>query len=386
MATQFDVTNVTATVNAVTPTTVSVSWTAPSGYVVPGFGTTVNPTNYQVYITQQVTVGPLTSPQGLQTAQGSLQAVSGSQTAVPVTVTSSPATFTNLIPGATYTFYVVPNWGPPSSGFAPSSISGGATATVATANMIGQGAQSNAVTIPTSVGGGVTELAAFKTGIPFIVAPTGTASTNGAFTLGTALPWTVPQCYMYFGANSITSSNAAGWYYVIMSSTTAGVAYNNTYTSGIPTYPTIPVPFVSTAGTLTGVTTLVNGPTFTLAANTLGPNSALRIRQNIVCSNTANNKTATTTLGGTQVLSTGTYLGTGFGATVDVAIYTAGSQLIAYGPAVTGFSQGIVPYPTSAVVQYTLNFAQSQTLVTQLQLATATDFVGYVGILVEALP
>ena len=87
---------------------------------------------------------------------------------------------------------------------------------------------------------------------------------NGALTALTALPTTYSGgIYLYFpqGAINATVSGpgyAAGLYYCVMSSTTAGTIYNNIYdpTTGLmPTIPATPTPFVTTGpGTFTQTT------------------------------------------------------------------------------------------------------------------------------------
>jgi hypothetical protein len=77
------------------------------------------------------------------------------------------------------------------------------------------------------------------TSIPFILSASGSMGNNGAVTLGVALDRVYPRCYMYFLANAIFAGSLAGWFWTVMSSTTVGVVYNNTHTSGYPTIPTV---------------------------------------------------------------------------------------------------------------------------------------------------
>jgi hypothetical protein len=66
-------------------------------------------------------------------------------------------------------------------------------------------------------------------GIPFVVLPDSTYGNNGVVTVGTALPEALPAGFFYVPADSISASNAAGWYYGIMSTSTALQLYNNPY-------------------------------------------------------------------------------------------------------------------------------------------------------------
>ena len=86
-----------------------------------------------------------------------------------------------------------------------------------------------------------------QTGIPLILVSSGNIGNNGALTAITTLPATYSQgCYMWFKTNSISAATPAGWYYVVMTSGTAGTIYNNTYTSGVPLQPAVLTAFVTT--------------------------------------------------------------------------------------------------------------------------------------------
>jgi hypothetical protein len=105
-----------------------------------------------------------------------------------------------------------------------------------------------------------------------------TINNNGAFTLTTALTRSYLHSYMYFDANRIAAGVPAGWYYVTMSSTSAGTIFNNVYTSGNATIPTTPVPFVTTgAGAGSNpLSTAITGFNFNLAGGSLGINGILK--------------------------------------------------------------------------------------------------------------
>lgn len=75
----------------------------------------------------------------------------------------------------------------------------------------------------------------------------GSIGDNGALTLTTALLQTFSQgLYLYFPANAIAAGVAAGSYWTVMSSTTAGTIYNNTYIGGKPVAPVSPTAFSTT--------------------------------------------------------------------------------------------------------------------------------------------
>lgn len=149
----------------------------------------------------------------------------------------------------------------------------------------------------------------FQSGIPFILASTGSIGNNGALTLGTALVHTYSHgCYMYFPADAIALGVAAGWYYTVMSSTTAGLIKNNTYVSGQPTIPSSPTAFATTGPGAYAQTTATDifGPTYTVSAGSLGVNGGLELDAQFAYTNSAGVKTVRMQLGGTNLIPTTT--------------------------------------------------------------------------------
>lgn len=145
-----------------------------------------------------------------------------------------------------------------------------------------------------------------QSGFPMILPSSGTIGNNGALSGLTALPTTYAQCYMYFPANAIAAGVAAGLYYVVMSSTTAGTIYNNTYTGGVPEAPASPTAFVTTGpGAYTQTTgadvTLVS---ISLPGGSLGNNGAFSVKGLCSLTNNADAKTLRCKFGGTNVIST----------------------------------------------------------------------------------
>jgi len=145
-------------------------------------------------------------------------------------------------------------------------------------------------------------------GVPFIVANTGTVAANGAITLGTALPTTYANAYMFLPAGAAFAGSVAGWYYVQMSSTTVGVIFNNLYAAGtqpvlLPTASLNPI-VAAGPGAYTGSTASNIGPSFNLNSNMLGGNGGVA-RLTVVQSvnNSAGAKTVAVTINAVTVQS-----------------------------------------------------------------------------------
>lgn len=180
------------------------------------------------------------------------------------------------------------------------------TLTVSTTNVNNrirtQPGYKTAVTLPADTPNLIDNIVA-QSAIPMILAPTGSMGNNGAITLGTALGATYSDgCYMRLPANAIVAGSAAGIYYVVMSSTTVGVVYNNLYTGGTPIIPAAPTAFVTTGpGAYAQViNTEFAMVTATIPANALGPNGEVQVDYIDYNNNTAGTKGVLVYLGASQ--------------------------------------------------------------------------------------
>lgn len=146
----------------------------------------------------------------------------------------------------------------------------------------------------------------YKNVFPFIVPSSGSVTvTTGALALTTALDQIYPSCYMYFPAGTWTASTA-GWYYVVMTSTTVGTVYNTAYTTGIPTAPSTLSVVTTGAGAYTQtVLTYLPGQIFTIPGNIIGATG--RLVSEVVCStpSTSDAKYLQLSLGSTDFTSIG---------------------------------------------------------------------------------
>ena len=148
-----------------------------------------------------------------------------------------------------------------------------------------------------------------QSGVPFILVNGCTVSTTGALTSCTSLPQVYPQGLMYFPQGTLQTTPAtqgytAGFYYVNMSSQTAGQACLNGATTSAPGYVSgNPVAVLSGSctpptnavnSTFTAGTGAITGPVWTYPANTLEQNG--RLEWDIAVSNDSNANAHTTML------------------------------------------------------------------------------------------
>ena len=154
-------------------------------------------------------------------------------------------------------------------------------------------------------------------GVPFCILP-GDGSTTGlqftgsagAFTLSAAIltnAWNALKgCWCYMPSGFGRSGYAAGWYWAVFSSDTAGVLYSDTYVSGRVTRDFSPTAFpVNLSGWLTQTTAEITGPAgFTLVGGAMGPSGVVKTHWRII-GNTTSTKTFKEYLGLTLVATMG---------------------------------------------------------------------------------
>jgi len=129
----------------------------------------------------------------------------------------------------------------------------------------------------------------------------------GAFTLTVGAIFTnawnaLKGCWCYLPANFGGKTYPAGWYWAVFSSDTAGILYNNTYSSGSPSRPATPTAFVDNlAGWLTQTTSEITGPTgFNLVGGSMGPNGVTKAHLRLI-GNATSNKSYKLYLGSTAI-------------------------------------------------------------------------------------
>lgn len=207
-----------------------------------------------------------------------------------------------------------------------------------------------------------------------ILPSSGTIGNNGALSAITALPQTYSGgCYMYFPVNAIAAGVAAGLYYVVMSSTTAGTIYNNTYTIGNATIPTTLVPFVTTgSGAYTQSTAAQMLLTIPVPGGAMGVNGLLQIETLLSNIGNTNAKTMTMTFGGTNIQSVAQATAANVGSEWRTVVQNRGAQNVqVFGPpGNVGF--GVTATPNSVAA---IDTSATQNIVVSGTLAVATDWI-----------
>lgn len=147
----------------------------------------------------------------------------------------------------------------------------------------------------------------FEFAVPIGIPSSGSIGNNGALTGITALAQTYSGgIYLYFPANAIAAGVAAGFYYCIMSSTTAGTIYNVVLSSGVPTVVSAPTAFATTGpGAYVQSTAAQTALTLAIAGNTIGATGHLVIDNAFAISNSAQAKSVSGLLGGSALYTLG---------------------------------------------------------------------------------
>lgn len=219
--------------------------------------------------------------------------------------------------------------------------------------------------------------------LPMVVASSATIGADGALSGHTALPMTFSNgLYMYFPANAINSGSAAGWYWTVMSSTTAGTVYDNTYTSpGVPTKPSSPTPFSGTSGAaFTGVTAGVTATLLTLPGGLLGNSSAIEYYAHFITNSTSGSKTLDSRIGSGAYI---TSLAASTSSTFPVLkrAFVVDSTLSYH-----HITNSLGATSGTNVSSYSVNYAADTDLRIVLTHGTATDFAGFVGLTYTLIP
>jgi hypothetical protein len=218
--------------------------------------------------------------------------------------------------------------------------------------------------------------------VPVFVPSSGSIGNNGALTLTTALDTTYANVYLYLPANAIVAGSAAGLYYTQMSSPTAGVIFNNTYTNGKAAIPSSPTPFVTTGpGAYTQTTaTDITLLSTTLPGGALGPNGSLFLLAQEVMASSGNAKVVKLKIGGTTTNQQG--YTTTLQSTAPRVFRNKGVADRNVSNANAGFNASGTTGPNHT----TVDTSADQVVLLTVQLANAADYAGLTGVLFQINP
>jgi len=224
-------------------------------------------------------------------------------------------------------------------------------------------------------------------GIPVMIANTGTIATNGTVTLGTALPTTYAAAFVYFPASAVSGDATGGIYYVVFSSTTVGVVYAGKYgvANGVgsvaftPVVPSGPLTAVTGSNSsFTGSTTETTLINVALSAGDVGNNGQIIVTANWACNNSAGAKVGAVYLGGSAVGSSSSYTTSTGGSSMN-SIRNRGVLNVQTSQLIGGASTG-------ASVYTAIDTSIDKSITITGDLATATDYIILEGFTVELLP
>ena len=207
--------------------------------------------------------------------------------------------------------------------------------------------------------------------IPVIIPNSSTVGTNGAITL-TALPDTYALgAWVYLPAGAIVGG-AAGFYWTVFSSTTAGIVKTNYVDPSATEFlPYVPTGTLTTAVGSNSAYVTPTGPdvaliNITLPANTVSVGSALKAFCRVTCSISANAKTVKHLLG-TTTIGYQTFTGVTAGGILTTATFSRTNAKQIMG---TFGNSG-----TAATTFGTVNTAAASKFVITGQLAAPTEYI-----------
>ena len=219
-------------------------------------------------------------------------------------------------------------------------------------------------------------------GVPFILTPSGTFSSNGALTVGTTLPTTFTGGFWGYypqGAINTTVSApgyAAGWYWTVCAGPTTCTAYNSVYTSGIPTAGTTTA-FSGVTGVAytQTISSYIPGPTISMPAGSMGPNGALFVdltnsRNTGGAGSVLMQLVLNLTVQATSNILTTNYWGGGMHRVIRNMGVNNQQVQYAFGGALNSDSTASSNGPSFSTVAT----GSTQPVIIQMQLQTATDF------------
>lgn len=221
--------------------------------------------------------------------------------------------------------------------------------------------------------------------IPVGIPSSGSIGNNGALTGLTAFPVTYSAgIYLYFPAGAIAAGSAAGKYWTVMSSTTAGTIFNNTYTSGELTAPASNTAFVTTGpGAYVQDVTEITLRSSTGVTPLMGPTGQLRMSFLLNFPTSANAKTIKAKINTTAFLSTAPTANLIFRGYCWVMNTSLTTQIF---PGAASAAAYMENFSGTALGSGTENTATDLPIVTTGQLALATEYLVSLSSNIQVIP
>jgi len=215
-----------------------------------------------------------------------------------------------------------------------------------------------------------------STGVPVVIPSSGTIATAGTVTLTTALPTTYSGgAWMYFPATAFAGTVAAGLFWVVMSSTTAGTVYQTSVVPASPFEAFVPTEtLVAVVGSNSGYTQTTSSDLVmlrtTVPGGLMGLSGEVDYHLLFTTNATANTKTVKVTFGGTDIHSAS--LSSNTSTVIDKQIVNRGStaRQVANPLAALGYGSS-----ATASLYPTVDTNSDFDIVVTNNLGTATDFV-----------
>lgn len=210
------------------------------------------------------------------------------------------------------------------------------------------------------------------------------------------LAWPLPangvypqQTYHYFPVGAVFAGSAAGWYYTVMNSATLGVIYGNTYSGvGMAVVPAVPTPIVAAGpGAFTQTTgSMITTSSVIMPGGLLGINGSLRYESYMFGNQQGSASRFVQTAFGGNASNTSVLLSSGAIAFArqDQTIANMGSlsRQAVHHAALTAALAGT----SNSGGMFNTNTAVDQVVANQVQLTTATDYIGQYWLRLTAIP
>ncbi len=224
-----------------------------------------------------------------------------------------------------------------------------------------------------------------QSGIPVGIAPNGTIATDGALTLGTALPTTYSTgIWLYFPAGAVSGDATGGLYWCVMSNTTQGIVYAPKVSTNNQFIPYLGNSTNAVTGSNSAYTQTTNAYVdivrINLQANSLGARGRIFFTHSLSGINNANQKQFAWrwVTGSTNIYHMS------MTTTPFVGVAHCVSRNRGVNRQMTSTWNNTSFQGTNPILYTSINTSVAQSIVASVQLTVATDFVILEGFSFEA--